>query len=76
MNTNKPARWPFLMASGLFSIFAINILVGKYTMTVGGRDLPLSLGGVVEFLLLLATCIFFVVGIIRSEAAKPSIDQE
>jgi len=56
----------------LFLIYFTNIVVGKISTSVFDRQLPLGLDGVLEFLLLAFACLFFVIGILRSEANKAS----
>ncbi len=56
----------------LFLIFFTNIVVGKISTSIFDRQLPLALDGVIEFLLLVFACLFFVIGILRSEAHKAS----
>lgn len=47
-----------------------NIIVGKISLVTTERSLPLSLSGVVEFLLLFFACIFFVAGILQAEKTR------
>lgn len=61
---------PYLVFIALFSIYVLNIFVGKISLMVGDRSLPLSLNGVVEFLLLFVACIFFVMGILQAESSE------
>ncbi len=56
----------------LFLIFVGNIFVGKISTAVFDRQLPLGLNEVFEFLILFFACIFFVIGILRSEAQADS----
>ena len=56
----------------LFLIYFLNIVVGRISTSFFERQLPLSLSGVLEFLLLAFACLFFVIGILRSEANKGS----
>lgn len=60
----------FKISIVLFLIFFANIVIGKFSTSVFDQQLPLSLGGVAEFLLLALACLFFVIGILRSEAEK------
>ena len=52
----------------LFLIFVSNIIVGRVSTSVFDRQLPLGLNEVFEFLILFFACVFFVIGILRSEA--------
>ena len=52
----------------LFMIFVMNIIVGRVSTSVFDRQLPLGLNEVFEFLILFFACLFFVAGILRSEA--------
>lgn len=61
---------PYLVFIALFSIYVLNIFVGKISLSVGERSLPLSLSGIVEFLLLFVACIFFVMGILQAESSN------
>ena len=56
----------------LFLVFVANIIVGKVSIAVFDRQLPLGLNEVLEFLILFFACIFFVIGILRSEANSDS----
>jgi hypothetical protein len=58
---------PYRIAIALFVFFFGNVLVGKVSMAFFEYQLPLGLDGVTEFLVLCAACIFFVIGILRSE---------
>jgi hypothetical protein len=57
----------YRIAIALFMIFLVNVLVGKISMELLDYQLPLGFDGVVEFLVMCAACIFFVIGILRSE---------
>ena len=59
---------PYLIFIALFSIYFLNIFIGKMSLLLTDRSLPLSLSGVVEFLLLFTACIFFVIGILQAES--------
>ncbi len=63
-------RRPYLVFIALFSLYVLNIFVGKISLHVTDRSLPLSLSGTVEFLLLFVACIFFVVGILQAESSE------
>ena len=56
----------------LFAIFVMNIIVGRVSTSVFDRQLPLGLNNVLEFSILLFACMFFVIGILRSEAESQS----
>ena len=56
----------------LFVIFVMNIIVGRVSTSVFDRQLPLGLNEVIEFSILLFACMFFVIGILRSEAQTRS----
>ena len=56
----------------LFAVFVTNIIVGRMSTSLFDRQLPLGLNNVVEFLILLFACLFFVMGILRSEANESS----
>lgn len=56
----------------LFLIFITNIIVGKISTVVFDRQLPLGFNAVLEFLTLFFACVFFVIGILRSEADSNS----
>jgi hypothetical protein len=56
----------------LFLIFITNIVIGRVSTSVFDRQLPLGLTGVYEFLILFLACLFFVAGILRSEANTQS----
>ena len=55
--------------SVLFSLYFLNIFVGKISLMISDRALPWGLNGVSEFLLLLFACIFFVIGILKAESS-------
>ena len=68
MFTDMLMQHTYRIAIVLFLIFFANVLVGKISMWLFGLQLPLALNGVVEFLILCGACIFFVIGILRSES--------
>jgi ABC-type bacteriocin/lantibiotic exporter with double-glycine peptidase domain len=61
---------PFTVFILLFLIYLLNIIVGKVSLMTTDRSLPLSLNGVVEFLLIFFACIFFVAGILQAEKTR------
>ncbi len=61
-------QYAYLIAIVFFLIFVTNILVGKISMVFFAMQLPLGFGGVIEFLLMCAACIFLVIGFLRSES--------
>lgn len=70
MSLKALTRRPYLVFIALFSIYVLNIFVGKLSLMIGGRSLPLSLSEVAEFLLLFVACIFFVMGVLQSESSE------
>jgi hypothetical protein len=70
MFTEKVVQNAYRIATVLFLIFVANILVGKISMSLFDRQLPLGFGGTIEFLLMLAACIALVAGVLRSESQK------
>ena len=70
MFTDMLFKKPFRVFSILFLIYLSNIVVGKISLLDTERTLPLSLSGVVEFLILFCACIFFVAGILQAEQAR------
>ncbi len=72
MFANFLFKKPFTVFITLFLIYVTNIIVGKISLVTTERPLPLSLSGVVEFLLLFFACIFFVAGILQAEKTRDS----
>lgn len=70
MFANVLFKKPFTVFIILFLIYVTNIIVGKISLVTTDRSLPLSLSGVVEFLLLFFACIFFVAGILQAEKTR------
>ena len=70
----KQSRIPLLLAILFFSIYFINVIVGKISLVFFEANLPVSLSPVIEFALLALACVFFVVEILRAEASA-SADQ-
>lgn len=62
----KKPYWVFIL---LFSIFLLNIFIGKVSLLLSGGSHHWSLDGVFEFLLLLVACVFFVAGILQAESS-------
>lgn len=61
-------RHTYKISIFFFLIFVANIVVGRISTSVFDRQLPLGLSSVYEFLILFFACLFFVIGILRSEA--------
>ncbi len=57
-----------IVAGLLFAGFLANLIVGKLAIMQGATQLP-GLGDVGEFVLLLLTVLFFIVGCLQREAA-------
>lgn len=74
MSQSKPkspyADWSLWLSAALFSLFLLNVVVGKLSVVFSDRSLPLSLSPVSEFLLLFAACTFFVVAILKAEVKR------
>lgn len=68
MFTERLIKHAYRIAIVLFLVFFTNVVVGKISMWLFDLQLPLGFSGVVEFLVLCVACIFFVVGILRSES--------
>jgi len=62
--------WSLWVSVALFSLFLLNVVVGKLSIVLSDRSLPLSLSPVSEFLLLFAACIFFVVATLKAETRR------
>jgi len=58
----------------LFTLYFINVLVGKAKVTYG-LNLP-HLGNVAEFLLLLVACVALIVAALKKEAAENNSSNE
>ena len=58
----------------LFTLYFINVLVGKATVTYG-LNLP-HLGNVAEFLLLFAACVALIVAALKREASEMKSSNE
>ena len=61
-------NYAFSFAIAFFVVFLVNVLVGKISMEFLNYQLPLGFDGVVEFLVMCAACVFFVIGILLSES--------
>ena len=69
----KPGTGWLVAASLLFILFIANILLGKAALAPD-FETPLKLGDVGEFLVLFATVICFIAGVLRREAYSASIE--
>lgn len=67
MNYKKIIKKPYFGFSLLFSVFLLNIFIGKLSLVISGGSQHWSLDGIYEFLLLFCACMFFVSDIIKSE---------
>jgi len=62
-------RWAFRGALLFFSLYVLNVLVGKISVMAGATT-PFHAGDVAEFLILLAAIICFVIAALSREAAR------
>ena len=67
MRMHNPGRPAYGLAAVLLCAYGINVLIGK-GIALFGWHLPHA-GDVAEFLTVLAAMVFFVVGLLRNEAA-------
>ena len=67
--TRSRGRLAFRAAVLFFSLYVLNVLVGKVSV-VAGATVPLHAGDVPEFLVLLAAIICFVIAALDREAAR------
>jgi branched-subunit amino acid transport protein len=65
-------QWTFLL---LFALFVLNILVGKAEITFEWKA-PFLLSDVAEYLLLMATALFFILGALAREAHLAAVAEE
>lgn len=62
-------RLAFRAALLFFSLYVLNVLVGKVSV-MAGASIPVHAGDIPEFLLLLAAIICFVIAALAREAAR------
>ncbi|QPC43701.1 hypothetical protein HW532_13985 [Kaustia mangrovi] len=67
----RRARWLLAIAAGVFSLFCLNVLLGKARVTLGWET-GLVLPDVPEFLLLLFSALFFTLAALARERAVGS----
>jgi hypothetical protein len=62
-----PSRACHVLAALLMAVYVVAVVAGKLAVTAG-RPNPLALGDVGEFLVVLASIVFFVTGILLAPA--------
>ena len=72
--TGKGGKGALITFFLLFTLYFINILVGKAKVTYG-LDLP-HLGNVAEFLLLFVACVSLIVAALKREASEMNSSSE
>jgi heme A synthase len=69
--SERRARLLLRVSLGLFVLFCLNVLLGK-ARVVFNLDLGILLSDVLEFLLLLTSALFFILGVLARERALGS----
>ena len=64
--------WYLVAAGGLFGLFVLDVLVGKFALQNGSEPF-LKLGDVGEFLVLLAAVVLFIIEVLRREAEETDL---
>lgn len=70
MMTKILVKWSLPITCALFLIYMGNVIWGKISIVLHGYTAPSNYSNVAEFLLLLLTCVFFVITMLKAERSQ------